>query len=125
MDSSTPYLHDQRLADKSAEEIRAAFPDVDVDIVEGRAPVMQRGGGPYALRCFDPVTGERDVLKTRADVLGYLKWHRPQGKQVMTADADPAIHAAAVVAPTMSTGSGLDMPVQPTDMDMFVQAHLS
>jgi hypothetical protein len=28
------------------------------------------------------VTGERDVLDTRADVLGYLKWHRPQGKQV-------------------------------------------
>ena len=118
MDRSTPYLHDQRLADKSAEEIRAAFPDVDVDVVEGCAPVLYPGGGPYTLRCFDPVTGERDVLKTRADVLGYLKWHRPQRKQVMTADDDPAIHAAAVVSPTMSTGSGLDMPVQPTDTDM-------
>ena len=82
MDRSTPSILDQRLAYKSAEEIRAAFPDVDVDVVEGGAPVMHRGRGPYTLRCFDRVTGERDVLNTRADVLGYLKWHRPQGKQV-------------------------------------------
>ena len=82
MGRSTPFLLDQRLAYKSAEEIRAAFPDVDVDVVEGYAPVMHPGGDPYTLRCFDRVAGERDVLNTRADVLGYLKWHRPKGKQV-------------------------------------------
>jgi hypothetical protein len=43
---------------------------------------MPSGGTPYTLRCFDRVTGERDVLNTGADVLGYLKWHRPKGKQV-------------------------------------------
>jgi hypothetical protein len=114
---STPFLLDQRLAYESVEEIRAAFPDVDVDVVEGCAPVMHPGGHPYTLRCIDPVTGERDVLNTRADVLSYLKWHRPQGKQVMTAEDDPAVHAAEVVAPTMSTGSGLDMSVQPTEVE--------
>jgi hypothetical protein len=78
---------------------------------------MHPGGHPYTLRCIDPVTGERDVLNTRADVLSYLKWHRPQGKHVMTAEDDPAVHAAEVVAPTMSTGSGLDMSVQPTEVE--------
>jgi hypothetical protein len=79
---SIPLVLDQRLAYKSAEEITAAFPDVDVDVMEGYAPVMHPHGDPYTLRCFDRATGERDVLNTRADVLGYLKWHRPQGKQV-------------------------------------------
>jgi hypothetical protein len=79
---STSFLLDQRLAYKSAEEIMAAFPDVDVDVVEGYAPVMHPGGDAYTLWCFDRVTGERDVLDTRAEVLGYLKWHRPQDKQV-------------------------------------------
>jgi hypothetical protein len=78
---------------------------------------MHRGRGPYTLRCFDRVTAERDVLKTHADVLGYLKWHRPQGKQVSTAEDDPAAHEAAVVAPTRSTGSGVDMSVQPTEVE--------
>ena len=82
MGGSNPLVLDQRLAYKSAEEIMAAFPDVDVDVVEGCAPVMHPGGDPYTLRCFDRVTGERDVLNTRADVLGYLKWHRRPGKQV-------------------------------------------
>ena len=82
MGRSTPFVLDRRLAYKSAEEIMAAFPDVDVDVVEGCAPILHAGGDPYTLRCFDRVTGERDVLNTRADVLGYLKWHRPKGKQV-------------------------------------------
>ena len=117
MDRSNPVLLDQRLAYTSAEEIKAAFPDVDVDVVEGCAPVMHPSGDAYRLRCFDLVTDERDVLSTRADVLGYLRWHRLQGKQVMTADDDPAIHAAAVVAPTRSTASGVDMSVQPTEVE--------
>jgi hypothetical protein len=79
---NSPLLLDQRLAYKSAEEIMVAFPDVDVDVVEGYATVMPPGGDAYMLRCFDRVTGERDVLDTRADVLGYLKWHRPKGKPV-------------------------------------------
>ena len=43
---------------------------------------MHPGGDAYTLWCFDRMTGERDVLDTRADVLGYLKWHRPKGKPV-------------------------------------------
>jgi hypothetical protein len=82
MGRSIPSVLDRRLADKSAEEIMAAFPDVDVDVVEGYAPVMHPGGTSYTLRCFDRVTGERDVLDTRADVLSYLKWHRPKARQV-------------------------------------------
>ena len=82
MGRSTPFVLDQSQAYKSAEEIRAAFPDVEVDVVEGCAPVMRPGSDPYTVRCFDRVTGERDVLNTRADVLGYLKWHRPKGKSV-------------------------------------------
>jgi hypothetical protein len=39
----------------------------------------------------------------------------------MTAEDDPAIHEAAVVAPTMSTGSGVDMSAQPAQVDMSVQ----
>jgi hypothetical protein len=79
---STSLVLNGSLAFKAAEQIMAAFPEVDVDVVEGCASVMHPGGDPYTLRCFDRMTGERDVLNTRADVLGYLKWHRPKGKQV-------------------------------------------
>ena len=82
MGRSPSLVLNRSLAYKAAEEIMAAFPNVDVDVIEGCAPVMHLGGDPYTLRCFDRVTGERDVLNTRADVLGYLKWHRPKGKQV-------------------------------------------